>query len=70
MRHVAEVHVEQEQLDADVLESGSGGDGKRFVVRANEILTAFLELEPAIRQAQNLLETVPDQHDGSSKFLR
>ena len=70
MRHVAEVHVEQEQLDADVLESGSGGDGKRFVVRANEILTAFLELESAIRQAQNLLETVPDQHDGSSKFLR
>jgi len=70
VRHVAEVHVEQEQLDADVLESGSGGDGKRFVVRANEILTAFLELESAIRQAQNLLETVPDQHDGSSKFLR
>jgi hypothetical protein len=27
VRHVAEVHVEQEQLDADVLESGSGGDG-------------------------------------------
>jgi hypothetical protein len=25
------------------------GDGKRFVVRANEKLTAFLELEAAIR---------------------
>jgi hypothetical protein len=25
------------------------GDGKRFVVRADEILTAFLELESAIR---------------------
>jgi len=24
-------------------------DGKRYVVRADEILTAFLELEPAIR---------------------
>ncbi len=24
-------------------------DGKRFVVRANEMLTAFLELEAAIR---------------------
>ena len=25
------------------------GDGKRYVVRADEKLTAFLELEPAIR---------------------
>ena len=25
------------------------GDGKRFVVRADEKLTAFMELEPAIR---------------------
>jgi hypothetical protein len=25
------------------------GDGKRFVVRADELLTAFLELELAIR---------------------
>jgi hypothetical protein len=25
------------------------GDGKRFVVRANEILTAFVDLESAIR---------------------
>jgi hypothetical protein len=25
------------------------GDGKRFVVRADELLTAFLELESAIR---------------------
>jgi len=27
------------------------GDGKRFVVRADEKLTAFLELEAAIRRA-------------------
>jgi hypothetical protein len=26
-----------------------GGDGKRFVVRADEVLSAFLELESAIR---------------------
>ena len=26
-----------------------GGDGKRFIVRADEKLTAFLELESAIR---------------------
>jgi hypothetical protein len=26
------------------------GDGKRFIVRSNEKLTAFLELEAAIRQ--------------------
>jgi hypothetical protein len=26
------------------------GDGKRFVVRADEKLTAFLELEAAIRE--------------------
>jgi hypothetical protein len=29
------------------------GDGKRFVVRADEILTAFLELESAIRGFKN-----------------
>jgi hypothetical protein len=28
------------------------GDGKRFVVRADEKLTAFLELESAIRAAE------------------
>jgi hypothetical protein len=28
-------------------------DGKRFVVRADEKLTAFLELEPAIRGESN-----------------
>jgi hypothetical protein len=27
------------------------GDGKRFIVRAEETLTAFLELETAIRRA-------------------
>ena len=30
------------------------GDGKRFVVRADEKLTAFLELEAAIRPSQRL----------------
>jgi hypothetical protein len=30
------------------------GDGKRFVVRADEKLTAFIELEAAIRQASAL----------------
>jgi hypothetical protein len=29
------------------------GDGKRFVVRADEKLTAFLELESVIRRARN-----------------
>jgi hypothetical protein len=28
------------------------GDGKRFIVRADEILTAFLELESAVRSAK------------------
>jgi hypothetical protein len=31
------------------------GDGKRFVVRADEKLTAFLELELAIRERAKLL---------------
>jgi hypothetical protein len=30
------------------------GDGKRFVVRADEKLTAFLELESVIRNGQRL----------------
>jgi hypothetical protein len=30
------------------------GEGKRFVVRADEILTAFLELEAAIRTCGEL----------------
>jgi hypothetical protein len=30
------------------------GDGKRFVVRADELLTAFLELESAINQSKIL----------------
>jgi hypothetical protein len=29
------------------------GDGKRFVVRADELLAAFLELEAAIRAAES-----------------
>ena len=32
------------------------GDGKRFVVRADELLTAFMELESAIRK--NSIEVV------------
>jgi len=31
-------------------------DGKRFVVRADEKLTAFLELETAIRAAESLYQ--------------
>jgi hypothetical protein len=31
-------------------------DGKRFVVRADEKLTAFVELEAAIRAAANCLD--------------
>ena len=31
-------------------------DGKRFVVRADEKLTAFLELESAVRAATNCLD--------------
>jgi hypothetical protein len=30
------------------------GDGKRYVVRADEMLTAFLELEAAIRAATQI----------------
>jgi hypothetical protein len=33
----------------------TAGDGKRFVVRADEKLTAFLELESAIRAASRRL---------------
>jgi len=31
------------------------GDGKRFVMRADEKLTAFLELEATIRDAERIL---------------
>ena len=31
------------------------GDGKRFVVRADEKLTAFMELESAIHRAERLM---------------
>jgi hypothetical protein len=34
------------------------GDGKRFVVRADERLTAFVELESAIRAAANCLDSL------------
>ena len=33
-----------------------GGDGKRFVVHADEKLTAFVELESAVRDAANCLD--------------
>jgi hypothetical protein len=36
-----------------------GGDGKRFVVHADEKLTAFLELETAIRAAPGSITTFP-----------
>ena len=36
------------------------GDGKRFVVRADEKLTAFLELEAAIRAADSAHSGVQD----------
>ena len=32
------------------------GDGKRFIVRADEKLTAFLELESVVRAAANWLD--------------
>jgi len=35
-----------------VVDAHQGGDGKRFVVRADEKLTAFLELESTIRAAE------------------
>jgi len=31
------------------------GDGKRFVLRADELLTAFLELKSAISELQKVL---------------
>jgi hypothetical protein len=34
------------------------GDGKRFVVRADEKLTAFVELESAIRDGQRLAPAI------------
>jgi hypothetical protein len=33
-------------------------NGKRFVVRADELLTAFMELEPAIARAQSVTVSV------------
>jgi hypothetical protein len=32
------------------LQTHTGGDGKRFVVRADEMLTGFVELESAARK--------------------
>ena len=42
------------------------GDGKRFVVRAEEKLTAFLELDAAVRSSEEALpenQTPPDLTD-------
>jgi len=36
------------------------GDGKRFIVRADEKLTAFMELESAIRTASGTLKNSID----------
>lgn len=33
------------------------GDGRRFIVRADEILTAFVELERVTRESLRLLKT-------------
>ena len=38
------------------------GDGKRFIVRADEILTAFLELESVIRAANGRLQRLVMLH--------
>jgi hypothetical protein len=35
------------------------GNGKRFVVRADELLTAFLELEAAIRAFSHAFRCTP-----------
>jgi hypothetical protein len=43
------------------------GDGKRFVVRADEIMTAFLELEAEIRAfGQSFIEEVAGVDSGIS----
>ena len=43
------------------------GDGKRFVVHADEKLTAFLELEAAIRRGSGLTHPMLRRH--SSKII-
>jgi hypothetical protein len=37
------------------------GDGKRFVVRADEKLTAFVELETAIKSSDSVARPVPER---------
>jgi len=37
--------------------TGTAGDGKRFVVHADQLLTAFLELESAIRAGSQSNQT-------------
>jgi len=41
--------IDSERGEQSGLAAAHRGDGKRFVVRADEKLTAFLELERAIR---------------------
>jgi hypothetical protein len=41
------------------------GDGKRFIVRADQKLTAFLELERAIRQWSTCKNTIDLSGDAS-----
>jgi hypothetical protein len=46
------------------------GDGKRFVVRADEKLTAFLELESAIRAGNGYSSQTKNLTDHPSSFAR
>lgn len=46
------------------------GDGKRFVVRADEILTAFLELESTIRAGNGYSGQAKNSTDHPSSFAR
>ena len=45
-------------------------DGKRFVVRADEKLTAFLELESTVRKRQRTRKTEEDDTDSESESAR
>jgi hypothetical protein len=43
-------------VGSGVLTDAHRGDGKRFVVRADEKLTAFIELESAVHERQGTLK--------------
>jgi hypothetical protein len=46
-------------VDSEWIADLHRGDGKRFIVRTDEKLTAFVELESAIRGATNHRELDP-----------